>query len=169
MKMSRRAKRMAKRHERSKAVAALNMISLMDIFTILVFFLLISSSSSEVLPNSKTIKLPESSATKRPDESLVVMVTRETILVQGKLVATIEQAMTGESEIILPLMEELEHHAERSSFSLPNEPAGISRPITIVADKVIPYALLKRIMVTSAQSSFGDISLAVTKKSHAKE
>lgn len=160
---------MAKRHGRSRAVTALNMISLMDIFTILVFFLLISSSSSEVLPNSKMIKLPESSATKMPSENLVIMVTAKDVLVQGQLVVTIEQVMASKADVIEPLRVELEHQAERSLVSTVDESGSVRRPVTIVGDRSIPYAVLKRIMVTCAQTSYGDISLAVTKKSHAKE
>ena len=52
MNMSRRAKRMQMHHARRKdRNAALNMVSLMDIFTILVFFLLVNATSSEVLPS----------------------------------------------------------------------------------------------------------------------
>ncbi len=68
--MSRRAKRMERHHQRTKKQASLNMVSLMDIFTILVFFLLVSSSSVQDLPNAKKIKLPESVAQKMPKETV---------------------------------------------------------------------------------------------------
>ena len=54
---SARAKRMEKHHKRNKGTAALNLVSLMDIFTILVFFLLVNSSDVETLPNAKDLQL----------------------------------------------------------------------------------------------------------------
>ena len=68
MNTSRRAKRMERNHKRNKQ-SSLNLVSLMDIFTILVFFLLVSSSNVQQLPNSKDISLPTSVADKAPKET----------------------------------------------------------------------------------------------------
>ena len=86
MKMSRRAKRMERHHKRGRRLPGFNLIALMDIFTILVFFLLVNSSDVEVLPNTKSLKLPESVANKKPEETLVVMVNDKDILVGGTYV-----------------------------------------------------------------------------------
>ena len=76
MQMSRRALRMERHHKRMKrSGSGLNLVSMMDIFTILVFFLLVSSGETEVLPNPKDIQLPESMALERARETVVVMVT----------------------------------------------------------------------------------------------
>ena len=66
MKMSRRAKRMDRHHKRNKGRAVLNLVSLMDIFTILVFFLLVNSGEVQVLPNAKALSLPPNRSRKRP-------------------------------------------------------------------------------------------------------
>ncbi len=84
MKASKRAKRMEKHHLRNKA-SGLNLVSLMDIFTILVFFLLVSSSSVQQLPKKKDIRLPTSVAKKVPTETVVIMVSKNNILVQGMI------------------------------------------------------------------------------------
>ena len=89
MKASRRAKRMTRHHARTKRTASLNMVSLMDIFTILVFFLLVSSSSVQDLPNTKQIKLPESVSDQLPKETVVIVVGNEDIVVQGRKVASV--------------------------------------------------------------------------------
>ena len=78
---SRRAKRMEKHHKR-KAIGSLNLISLMDIFTILVFFLLVNSQDVETLPNAKDLQLPESYAEEKSRENVVIMITADQILVQ---------------------------------------------------------------------------------------
>ena len=96
MQMSRRALRMERHHKRMKrSGTGLNLVSMMDIFTILVFFLLVSSGETEVLPNPKDIQLPESVALERARETVVVMVTGDTILVQGRPVATVAEALSG--------------------------------------------------------------------------
>jgi hypothetical protein len=58
----------------------------MDVFTILVFFLLFNSSGSEVLDNPRQIKLPDSVVEAKPRETVVIMVSPEVVLVQGEAV-----------------------------------------------------------------------------------
>src|SRR5512138_1138557 len=93
MKMSRRARRMERHHRRHGAAAGLNLVSLMDIFTILVFFLLVNSAEVELLPSTRAIELPESIAEQKPRETVVVMVTDTDILVQGERVASLQEAL----------------------------------------------------------------------------
>lgn len=163
MKMSRRALRMERHHSRSKMEASLNMVSLMDIFTILVFFLLVHSSDVETLPSAKSIKLPESVAEKSPKQTVVVSVSSEDILVQGQKVASVADALNSSGDVIEALKTELEHHASRRAITTVEVP-GQPRAITIVADKEIPYRLLKKIMVTCVRASYENVSLAVLKR-----
>jgi len=79
MRNSRRLKRM-NRSSRNRP-ASLNLVSLMDVFTILVFFLLVNSSSSDVMEPPKQITLPDSVVETKPRETVVIMVTPEQILV----------------------------------------------------------------------------------------
>jgi len=166
MKMSRRAKRMDQNHKRSRSLAELNMISLMDIFTILVFFLLVNSSDVEILPSVKSVKLPESVAEKSPKQTVVIVVNDRDILVQGRKVASVAEAFASGDELIAPLKSELDYQAGRDT---PVRQAGATgHAITIMGDKEIPYRLLKRIMVTCVRAHFDNISLAVMKKTPAK-
>jgi biopolymer transport protein ExbD len=151
---------MERHHKRGRALAGLNMVSLMDIFTILVFFLLVNSSDVEVLPTTKSVKLPESIAEKAPKQTVVVTVNNQEILVQGRKVATVAEALDGSTDIIEPLKAELDHHASRALAT--GEKA--KREITIMGDKEINYRLLKKIMVTCVRASYENISLAVLKK-----
>ncbi len=163
MKMSRRAKRMEKAHKRNKG-ASLNMVSLMDIFTILVFFLLVNSSDVQLSPNDK-VQLPESKANQMPEETLVVMVNDENILVQGRMIATAEEVMATKGNIIPALQEELKFQSENSLVKMSEEELReVGRPITIMGHKEIPYQLLKKIMFTCSKSNYSNISLAVLKK-----
>jgi biopolymer transport protein ExbD len=152
---------MKRHHSRRKdRNATLNMVSLMDIFTILVFFLLVSASESEVLPMPKQISLPESIAEKPPRQNLIIMVGQSDILLQGQKVTAVKTALDSNAPIIQPLMTALKLHEAGAGKSKADPKAGI----TIMADKQIPYKLLKKIMLTSANADYTNISLAVSQK-----
>lgn len=156
---SRKAIRMEKHHKR-RTVGTLNLVSLMDIFTILVFFLLVNSQDVEVLPNAKDLQLPESYAEQRARENVVIMVTAEQVLVQGRLVANVQDVMSQDGIVIAPLEDELRRQTERMLRK--NDEADIAdREVTIMGDRELPYSLLKRIMASCTAAEYGKISLAV--------
>ena len=159
-KRSARALRMERHQGRMKKTSKLNLVSLMDIFTILVFFLLVNSSEVEVLQNEKSITLPESTAEQRPNETIVVMVNNENILVGGRVVASISN-INSETHNIDPLAKELKYQSERRP-ELSEEEKIQGRAITIMGDQSVPYALLKKVMHTCASNDYRQISLAVT-------
>jgi biopolymer transport protein TolR len=163
MKMSRRALRMQRHHKRTRSQASLGLVSLMDIFTILVFFLLVHSSDGEALPSAKAIKLPESIAEKSPKPTVVVTVNGQDILVQGMKVASVPEVLGDGSDVIEPLRAELDHQAQRVRAHGPT-PSKSGHEVTIMGDKEIPYRLLRKIMVTCVRASYENISLAVLKK-----
>ncbi|MEO1037190.1 MAG: biopolymer transporter ExbD [Pseudomonadota bacterium] len=167
MSSSKRAKRMDKRHRRAKGATALNLVSLMDIFTILVFFLLVSSSEVESLPNAKDLQLPESIAEQKANETVVVMITERDILVQGTPVAAIDDVNAQTGNVIEPLKQALVSQNDRVLRQTAN--ADISqREVTIMGDRDIPYRLLKKVMATCTDADYGRISLAVLQKSSDK-
>ncbi len=158
---SRRAKRMSRHHARTKKRAGLNMVSLMDIFTILVFFLLVSSSSVQDLPSAKQIKLPESVSDQLPKETVVIIVSEKDIIVQGRKVASVsEVALAGNVEI-KSLKDELLRLAKRTVRKTSADGKPLPREVTIMGDKKIPFELLKKIMLTCTRANYTNISLAV--------
>jgi biopolymer transport protein TolR len=164
MKKSQRAKRMEKRHRRSKLGGGLNLVSLMDIFTILVFFLLVNSADVEVLPSSKDIQLPESVAEEKARQNVVILIGDEDILVQGMQVAKITDVMRQQGNSIPALREALMSQNDRA-LRKETEDDIASREVTIMGDKDIPYRVLKKVMATCTESDYGQISLAVMQKS----
>ncbi len=163
MKQSRRARRMQRHHVRHKRAPAFNLVSLMDIFTILVFFLLVNSSDGEVLPSTRSVELPESIAEQKPRQNVVVMVTERNILVQGSAVALIRDVDSSGRLLIGPLKTALEEQNRRRL--LQGEPGKASAPeVTIMGGKEIPYGLLKKVMATCTEAGYGKISLAVLQK-----
>ena len=159
MRSSRRARRMSKHHDRTlKRNAMLNMVSLMDIFTILVFFLLVNATSDQVLPSPKNIVLPDAAAEKLPARNLVIAVDERMIRLQGKPVILVKDALSGDQNTIKPLFEAL-REASVTARDITDR-----NGVTIMGDQQIPYGLLKRIMLTCAGAQYTNISFAVNQK-----
>ncbi|MBR9911055.1 MAG: biopolymer transporter ExbD [Gammaproteobacteria bacterium] len=162
MKQSLRARRMAKQHRRHAQRAKLNLVSLMDIFTIIVFFLLMNTGEVEVLQNHKSITLPESVAAQKPGATLVVMVNAEELMIEGEVVARVADVLDRDEPTIAGLSRALQ---ARAALLPKSAAAGAAREqaVTIMGDEAVPYALLKKVMTTCAAADYRNISLAVTK------
>ncbi|HQR21370.1 MAG TPA: biopolymer transporter ExbD [Burkholderiaceae bacterium] len=152
----------AARRGRNTSTVDLNLVSLIDIFTILIFFLLINTGVADVLPNSKSIKLPESTAEKMPRETLAVLVSASEIVVDGRKVAAVSDVIDKEGDLIPGLKAELDLLIARPVIRAENEEQ--KKSITIMGDREIPYRLLRKVMVTCARAGFTDVSFAVQKK-----
>lgn len=160
MKQSVHARRMAKQHKRGSGQPKLNLVSLMDIFTILVFFLLVNSSDVEVMESDKSITLPESVAIKTPEEMLIVKVSNKEILIGGRSIISVDIVLANSGNEIQALKKELEYQAVRDPYkSIEDQEKG--RSVTIMGDSEIPYILLKKIMTTCALTEYRNISMAV--------
>lgn len=164
MTMSRRARRMERNHKRNKQ-GALNLVSLMDIFTILVFFLLVSSSNVQQLPNSKDISLPTSVAEKAPKETLIIAITQDSIIVQGTKVSNIEDVLASKEILIPGLEQELKFQSSKSSVIIKS---AKGRSVTIMGDENIPYQLLRKILATCRQTNYTQIAFAAVQKAKGK-
>lgn len=162
MKQSRRALRMERHHKRHGRIPGLNLVSLMDIFTILVFFLLVNSSDGEVLPTTRNVSLPESVAEQKPRRNVVVMVTAQDILVQGSRVAS-RQDIRETNQMIDPLTSALAAQYERHASALASGKT-VAQEVTIMGNKEIPYKLLKKVMASCTEAGYERISLAVLQK-----
>ena len=163
-KLTGRERRM-KHFKEMQGGAGMNLVSLMDIFTILVFFLL-ANTGAQQLPIGKNVKLPVSVADKPPGENLVVTVSRDSILVQGKKVAAVEEVMAGAETIIPALSEELQRRAPRVDPAA--DPAGTGRSVIIMGDQSIPYELLRKILVSCQDARYNHIEFAAHLSSKGK-
>lgn len=156
----RRARRMARNHRRMAKPARLNLVALMDIFTILVLFLIVNNGDVEVLQADRRVALPDSVSEQRPEPTVIIKVTGTDILLAGEPVSGINEALQGDDDIIASLADALATTAARQPPSLKDDFAN-GRPVVIMGDRHTPYALLKRVMATCAASDYRDISLAV--------
>lgn len=160
MKSSRRIKRMSRNKNKT---AGLSLVSLMDVFTILVFFLLSNSSSNEVLSNPKEIALPHSVVESKARETIVIFISPEVILLQGEQIMKTSDALSSKRETIAVLREGLLKHKQKA-IAVTDKAKTDSKEVTLLADKKIPFKLLKRIMSTCTSAGYGKISLAVIQK-----
>lgn len=152
----------AERKKRNQTMVDMNLVSLIDVFTILIFFLLSSASGVELLPSPKAVKLPQSIAEKTPKETIIVVVSDSDILVDGRKVASVPDVLATSGDLIAPLKAELDLLANRQVIREENK--AHNQAVTIMGDKDIPYKLLRKVMVTSARANFSDVSFAVRRK-----
>jgi biopolymer transport protein TolR len=168
MKKSARARRMERHHKRHRTTASLNLTSLMDIFTILVFFLLVNASNNQQLPDNKNIVLPESVAEELPEEVLTIQVSNQSIIVQDTRIADVTEVLAQEDKIIESLVEELQFRASRALPTV-NAEGVAEREVMILGDRQIPYRLLQKIMVSCNQTDYNKISFAVLRKAEEEQ
>jgi biopolymer transport protein ExbD len=154
--------RRAARKPKGGAGVDMNLVSLIDVFTILIFFLLAQVGPAELLSSQKAVQLPASTTDKAPRETLVLVVSDEDILVDGRRVAGVAEVAALADDVVKPLKAELDLQAQRVAVKAENQKA--TNPITILADKDIPYRVLKKVMVTCAAANFGDVSFGLRRK-----
>ena len=142
----------------------MNLTSLMDVFTILVFFLLVNSASTEVLETPKQITLPDSVVEEKPRETVVIFVSPTEITVQGEAVVRIADILESGSPEIAPIGERLAKLSE-NVIGVNTRSVSESQEVTILADKAVPFAVVKKVMSTCTGRGYERISLAVLQKS----
>jgi len=150
----------AARNARHGNALDMNLVSLIDVFTILIFFLL-SNSGVETLP-AASVHLPESTAKKDPKETLVVVVNATEITVEGRKVADVAPLVNSKDDLIPGLKSELDLVSARPVALAQND--SNAHAVTIMGDKDIPYQLLRKVMYTAAVANFTNVSFAVNQK-----
>jgi biopolymer transport protein TolR len=141
----------------------LALVPFIDMLTIMVVFLLMHTADVDILPNTKNIQIPQSVSDVKPHETVVVMLTRDSLYVDGRLVANVADLSGNDSATIEPLKVALMSQSDRIlKDAAGNEIAR--REVTIMGDKAVPYSLLKKVMATCTTADFGKVSLAVLEK-----
>jgi biopolymer transport protein TolR len=135
-------------------------VPFIDMLMILVVFLLVHTSDVEVLPNTKNISIPESIADKKPRPSVVVMITKGELLVDGRLVATVAEVLNAVDPVIQPLKQALQAQADTVLQDAAKQEIK-DREVTILGDRQTPYSVLRKVMATCTDANYGKVSLAV--------
>lgn len=154
-----KVKRLLRRHKRSKP-ATIMLTSLIDIFTVLVFFLIVNSENQVNLPSNDSLTLPKSVSDQLPQKKLSVLITPTDIFVEEQKVAAIKDIIGSDADVIPTLADELKYRAKKIPPTV-NAEGVPEREIYIMGDKDIPYSLLRKVMVTCSLNDFSKISFAV--------
>ena len=163
MSLFQRGRGTVQRNLRHRVEAELNLIPLIDILSVMVSFLLVYSAEVEVIQNTNGVEIPQSIVDVQPRQSVVVMITQDQLLVQGELVATLDEIRGAPTRLIEPLLAVLERPMLVGG-SAAADPAQTPREITLMADKSLPYVVVRKVMATCTAAAYGKISLAVLEK-----
>jgi biopolymer transport protein TolR len=156
--------RIKKHRQRSHGGSHMALVPFIDMLTMLVVFLLLHSSEVEILPNTKNITIPQSIAEIKPRETVVVMVTTEDLLVNGRIIAKVSELRGNDAQLVIePLRLALKEQAD-SSLRRASQEDLAEREVTIMGDKGTPFSVLKRVMATATAADYGKVSLAVIQR-----
>lgn len=159
----RRARKIVHELRREAREGELNVVSLIDIFAILVLYLLVNALVVQVLPSPKALQLPESVAQSQPEQTVLIMVTPEDIIVDNEKVMKTADAAATTASILPDLKSRLNEEALMQVEG--KGPGAVTRgDVNIMADKSIPFHILKKVMATVSDTRFARISLAVVQK-----
>jgi len=144
-------------------ISKMNLTSLMDVFTILVFFLLVNSGSVEILDAPKEVQLPESQVETKPRETVIIFVSPEEILVQGVPAGLVEDILAGDQVPLDNVRNRLAQLSE-NVIGINTKTVAATKEVTILADKSVPFTVVRQIMSTCTSAGYENVSLAVVQK-----
>ncbi len=155
-----------RRRKRHHGASHFALVPFIDMMTILVVFLLAHTAEVDILPNTKNIAIPQSLSDRKPSGTVVVMVTNDSIYVDGKVVGTVSAVVADPDPVYAPLKAAL---LAQNDLNLDGgqQPDIAKREVTIMGDKNTPYSVMKKIMVTCSQSDYGKVSFAVVERERA--
>jgi len=140
----------------------LALVPMIDMLMILVVYLLVHSADTEILPNAQNISIPQSASEQKPKPATVVTVTRDMLYVNGEAVMPVAQVGGGAEAVLEPLRAALERQAAPMLGG-----AEQPREVTVMAEKSLPYAVLRRIVASCSAADYSKVSLAVVEREQA--
>ena len=151
------------RRKRHRGASHFALIPFIDMMTILVVFLLAHTAEVDILPNTKNISIPQSLSERKPNAAIVVMVTTDSVYVDGKLVGSIAEIVANSGNVFEPLKAALVAQNELALGGAQRTEIA-KREVTIMGDKSTPYSVLKKIMMTCSDAEYGKVSFAVVER-----
>jgi biopolymer transport protein TolR len=160
--ISARLKRNRKPGHRGGFHGLSGLIPMIDMLTILVVYLLVHAADYEILPNTKSIQIPQSISETKPRDTVTVLITKEALFVNGAEIATVADVRARQAAVIDPLRRALGAEAQKRVLKDKDDPT--SHEVTVLADKDLPYSFLKKILATCTAAEYGKVSLAVIER-----
>jgi biopolymer transport protein TolR len=155
-----------KRRKRHAGASHFALVPFIDMMTILVVFLLAHTAEVDILPNTKNISIPQSLSERKPNAAVVVMVTKDSVFVDGKLVGSVADIVANTGNVFVPLRAALIAQNDLALGGAQKTDAA-KREVTIMGDKSTPYSVLKKIMLTCSDAEYGKVSFAVVERERA--
>ena len=156
-----------KRHrQRRHGASHFALVPFIDMMTILVVFLLAHTAEVDILPNTKSIAIPQSISDRKPSAAVVVMVTKDSVFVDGVLVGSLQEVVANQGPFFAPLKTALMAQNDRTLRGAQQVDIA-KREVTIMGDKSTPYSVLKKIMMTCSEAEYGKVSFAVVERERA--
>jgi biopolymer transport protein ExbD len=154
------------RRKRHRGASHYALVPFIDMMTILVVFLLAHTAEVDILPNTKSISIPQSLSDRKPSAAVVVMVTKDSVFVDGKLVGSIADVVANPGPVFAPLKAALMAQSDLALGGAQKTDIA-KREVTIMGDKSTPYSVLKKIMLTCSDAEYGKVSFAVVERERA--
>lgn len=181
--MERRRRRKAlklagRKHKRETEPVQLNIVAMMDMFTIILVYLLKSyaSDSVQISPSPDTL-LPQSTSQLNLQEAVIVAISPKVILVNdrkvagvkdGRVVAEFKKDNNPASMYIVPLYDALKSEGNKQKmfarYNKKKQEMQFKGLLTVVADKRVPFRLLTEVLYTAGQAEYGAYKFAVIKQ-----
>lgn len=157
-----RAKRLLRRNSRRPGVVSLNLVPMIDVFMVLVFFLLVTTNSIDNMRSPRELTLPSSLSLDQPKDTPVIMVTKQAVLIQGVPVMSLDEAMAAPADKPLPqVRSELLKVTLMSVQGTDTAGATTRGEVNVMADRDIPYTVLKKVLATCGELKFARIAISV--------
>jgi biopolymer transport protein ExbD len=157
-----------RRRKRGEGTVKLNITSMIDMFTLMVVFLLKNySAQGQLVTPAEGLLLPTSSIEKNAGEALSVKISEKTIMVENTIVVDIadyQKLLKQKDFMIEPLYKVLSEHAKSAQQSAAMFKTQFSGKISIQGDVAIPYNVLTRVMYTCGQAGYPVMNLVVYRK-----
>ena len=152
-----------RRRKRRHGASHFALIPFIDMMTILVVFLLAHTAEVDILPNTQNIPIPQSLSDRKPNAAVVVMVTKDSVFLDGKLVGSVADVVADAGNVFVPLKAALMAEPDALPAGAPQADVA-KREVTIMGDKNTPYSVLKKIMLTCSDADYGKVSFAVVER-----
>jgi biopolymer transport protein ExbD len=157
-------------HKRHAAIADLLITPLVDMFVIIVLFLIANfSATGEIMSMSRDVQLPSASHVKDLEVVPVIMIARDQntrevkIIVEGQPILENASDLERADYMNIPALEDKLRELKKNFEAIHSnsDKQEFNGDVNIQADKQVPFKVIKRVMFSCAAAGYGNINFAV--------
>jgi biopolymer transport protein ExbD len=161
-------------HGKKTVYASLNLTPMIDMFVMMVIFLLMTfSASGEIIMVQKDLKLPDATQFSQLEQAKVIAITSPegdprggVVTLDGREVATVRELAESESPDwkIPRLSEGLEETKHTCKLMHPDDADVTCSFVIVQCDKKIEFKVLKKIMYSAGLAGYTNINFAIKER-----